>query len=204
MLGDGPGELEGDARAADVRVRILRAGDARVDHRERLGELGLHRVVVGDDQVEPDLAAEARLLDRRDAVVDRDDDLDPLLLGAAEAVDLETVAILHAIGDMHRDLGPERAEDVEKHGRAGVSVDVVIGVEEDRILLIDGARETFDRPFHVGEQHGVMEVGERRLEEGARRDGVAHPPLPEEARQDPRDPRLPRDGALEALLGRVA
>src|SRR5262249_9467669 len=69
---------------------------------------------------------------------------------------------------------------------------------------IDGAREPLDGPIHVGEQHGVVEVRQGRLEEGARRRGIADAPLAEETRQDPRDTGLSRDLALETIARRVA
>ena len=67
------GERVHDARAAELGARVC--GRARRDDRA-VGERVPGPVVVGDDHVEPELAGAGDLLDRRDAAVDGEHEVD--------------------------------------------------------------------------------------------------------------------------------
>ena len=68
-------QLQRDADAGQVLVGIGAVVPLRVDHRQRLRQLGVGLVVVGDDQIDAELARAARRLGAADAAVDRDDQL---------------------------------------------------------------------------------------------------------------------------------
>ena len=56
-LADLPGQLEGDARPAEIAAGIGATRPSRVDDNGRLGKVGADRVVVGHDQLDAELAA---------------------------------------------------------------------------------------------------------------------------------------------------
>ena len=72
-LADLPGQLERDARPAQIAARIGAARQPRVDDHVRLRQARADRVVVGHDQLDAQLAGQLGLADRRDPAIDRDD-----------------------------------------------------------------------------------------------------------------------------------
>ena len=62
-------QLQRDADAGEVLVRVRAVVPLRVDHRERLRQLGVRLVVVRDDQVEPERARLQRRVGGADPAV---------------------------------------------------------------------------------------------------------------------------------------
>ena len=77
LLAEGPGQLQGHARAAQAAERIAAAGQPRMDDGRGVGQLRARLVVVGDDQLDAQLAGQGGLLDAGDAAIDGDDQLGP-------------------------------------------------------------------------------------------------------------------------------
>ena len=133
-LADLPGELERDPRAAEVAAGVGAAGQARMDDHVGRRELGADRVVVGDDQLDAQLARERGLGDRRDAAVDRDDQRVRLRLGQlAEGLGVDAVAFLDPVRDVVDDVaGTGQLQAGPEDARAADAVDVVVAVDDDR------------------------------------------------------------------------
>ena len=66
-------QLQRDADAGEVLVGIAAVVPLRVDHRQRRRQLGVRLVMVGDDQIDAELARAPRRVGAADAAVDRDD-----------------------------------------------------------------------------------------------------------------------------------
>ena len=69
-------QLQRDADAGQVLVRIGAVVPLRVDDGERRRQLGVRLVVVGDDQIDAELARAPGRVGAADAAVDRDDERD--------------------------------------------------------------------------------------------------------------------------------
>ena len=66
----------------------------RVDHRQRRRQLGVGLVVVGDDQIDAELARAARRVGAADAAVHRDDERDAVGVQPVDRRRLQAVAVL--------------------------------------------------------------------------------------------------------------
>ncbi len=92
-------QLQRDADARQVLVRVGAVVPLRVDDRERRRQLAVGLVVVGDDQVDAELARAACRLRAANAAVHRDDHRDALGVQPLDRRGLEAVAVLDPLGD---------------------------------------------------------------------------------------------------------
>ena len=111
----------------------------RVDHRERRRQLGVRLVVVGDDQIDAELARAARRLGAADAAVDRDDQRDAVGVQPLDRRRLQPVAVLQPLGDEVDDVAAEQLERAAQDHRRRDAVDVVVAVDRDPLLARDRA-----------------------------------------------------------------
>ena len=105
-LADLPGQLERHRRAAEVAERVAAPRQPRVDDHVGLGQLGADRVVVGDDQLDAQLARQPGLGDGRDPAVDRDDQLGRRAPSASlpQRLGVDAVALLDPVRDVIVDV----------------------------------------------------------------------------------------------------
>ena len=152
VAADGGGELEGNAHAGQAGVGIGAVRAVGVHHRNGAGQLRLALVMVGDDQVDAQAAAELRFLVRRDAAVHRDDQVD---LPARELADgdlIETVALLQPRGNIAGDAGAEASEKVGHQGGGGDAVHVVVAEYRNMLLSRHGQADAVRSRLHVFHQ----------------------------------------------------
>ena len=90
-------ELQRHADARQMLVRIRAVVALRVDHGERRRQLGVGLVMVGDDQIDAELARAARGLGAADAAVDRDDERDAVGVQPIDGRRLQAVPVLAAV-----------------------------------------------------------------------------------------------------------
>ena len=89
-------QLQRDADAGQVLVGIGAVVPLRVDDGERRRQLGVGLVVVGDDQIDAELARAPRRLGAADAAVDRDDQRDAVGVQPLDRRRLQPVAVAAA------------------------------------------------------------------------------------------------------------
>ncbi len=139
-------------------------------------------VVIGDDEVDAQLACQLRFTDGGDAAVDRDDHFRPVGRELADGRRVEPVALLVAIRDVRGYDDAELTESADEDGGAGDAVDVIVPIDDDALA----SRERTTEPHH-----GAIKVAHRRAALGdPRRQKVAHIAGGVPARrQDPCDER---------------
>jgi len=177
---DAPCEFVGNARAAEFAEGICAAGQAWVDECEGLGEFFAcvgDIVMIGDDEIDAALSVlceGAGWLDSGDAAVDRDDDLCAAVGEGTEGFGVDSVAFFDAMGDVGADVcgGFKAFEGVVEDAGGGDSVDVVIAVDDDLLVVAEGVDESLGAGIDAGHEAGVVEVGELGFEEGGGGGGV--------------------------------
>ena len=173
--GDRPGELEGHRGATQVAEGIAAPREPGMNEHRRLGERGAEAVVVGDDQIDPQLAGHVRLGGACDPAVDGDHELCPLRRQAAERLGVEAVALLEAVGHIPFRRRPEGLETAEEDCRGAHAVGVVIAVDHDPRAVACGGEDPLGGGRHAGEQFGITEILERAGEERPGGGGVDEP-----------------------------
>ena len=89
-------QLQRDADAGEVLVRIRAVVALRVDDRQRRRQLGVRLVVVGDDQIDAELARAPRRVGAADAAIDRDDERHAVGVQPLDRRRLQAVAVVAA------------------------------------------------------------------------------------------------------------
>ncbi len=168
--GQSPRKLVRDASAAKVWERIWRAtGRQRVHEGEGFGQIGDclgWRVVVGDDEVAASGLGFAGGNGGGDAAVDADDEI--VLVGEfGDGVAVEAVALFEAVGEVggEANVGLECVKQVPEDGGGGDAVDVVIGVDDDGLVALEGVEDASRGLVEVGHEGGIVEIAERGVEE---------------------------------------
>ena len=91
--------------------------------------------MVGDDQVDAELARAPRGVGAADAAVHRDDQRDAVGVQPLDRRRLQAVAVLQPLGDEVHDVGAEQLERAAQDHRGGDAVDVVVAVDGDPLLV---------------------------------------------------------------------
>src|SRR2546425_2352170 len=140
-------------------------------------------VVVGDDEIDAELAREQGLAHGGDAAVDGHDDARPVRGELAERLAVEAVALLVAVRDVRADDRAELAERRDGDRRAGDAVDVVVPVDDDALASRERTMEALERPVHIAHRRALLRGDPGRQEVGHLRRADAPPG------EDPRDER---------------
>ena len=146
-------ELVDDAGSAELGKRIV--GRTRRDD-GAVGKRLARTVVVGDDDVEPQLLGVRDLLDRRDPAIDREDQPGFLAGEARQRLAGQAVALFEAARKMPVDLGAELAQHGDGQRRRADAVDVVVAVHADRLPVGDRCADRRARRLHVAEEERVV------------------------------------------------
>jgi len=151
-------DLQGDA---DARQRLVRVGaivTLRIDDRQRLRQFGVGFMMVGDDQIDTELARAARRVGAADAAVDRDDERHAFGVESFDGHRLQAVSVAHALGNEMHDVPAEHLQRApQNHGR-GDAVDVVIAVDRNPFLPRHRGQNAIDGHSHVGQRHRIVQV----------------------------------------------
>ena len=193
------GELEGDRRGAEIGARV--AADRRM-HDRRVGQhaVGARRVVVGDDDLDPQRPGRGDLGDGGDRAVDGDEQARAPRGESLDREQVQSVAVGGAVGQVPVDARAEPAQRAHEHGRGADPVDVVVTVDRDRLAGGDVPQDRLHRPLDAEERTGRMfEVG---CEKRARTTRLGEPATHENLRERLADPQLalqPCDVARRAV-----
>ena len=82
-----------------------------------------------------------------------------------ECFGVEAVTFVDAVGDVAGDGGFGEVEGVIEDGGCGDAVDVVVAVDDDGLVVVDGLADALCGLICAGEQGGVVKVFERWREE---------------------------------------
>ena len=145
-------------------MRIGAVGAVRVDHGVRLRQGRLALVVVGDDQPHAQLAAELRLLERRDAAVDRDDQPHALRGKLPDRPGIEAVALLEPSGDMICAIRAARAQIIRQEAGRRDAVDVIIAEHRNARAVAKRLLDRGDGAVHLPEQQRLLQRAVRPQE----------------------------------------
>ena len=150
-------------------------------------------MVVGDDQIDAELARAPRGVGAADAAVDRDDQRDAVGVQPLDRRRLQPVAVLQPLGDEVHDVGAEQLERAPQDDGRRDAVHVVVAVDRDPLLARDRRQDAIDRDAHVGEQHRIVQVIERGIQEASGELRVGEPALAQQPRDDRRDRQRRRE-----------
>src|SRR5262245_10471844 len=145
---------------------LVRVIDARRSFRTKYGEgfggnvLAVRQMMVADDQVDPQLARHPGFGVRFYPDVGGDDDLKPLGGGALDDLARKSVTFGEAVGDVTRDqiARPQKPQRVRQDHARSRAVHVEIGDDHYPLAVADGAAQSLDRPLHVTQQKGRMQI----------------------------------------------
>ena len=161
-------ELPHDAGPAELAERIV----AAVGPDDRAGrQLVARPVVVGDDDVEPELARVRDLLDRGHAAVDGQHEADALAGQPGQRLAGDAVALVEAARQVVRHVRAELAQDEHRERGRADAVGVVVAVDADPRPRRDRRADRLAGLAHVAERERVVR-GQLCLEERARLLGV--------------------------------
>ena len=149
-------QLQRDADAGEILVRIGAVVALRIDDRARIRQLGVRLVMVGDDQIDAELTRPARRLRRADAAVDRDDQLHAFGVQAIDRAGLQAVAVGQPFGNEMADVGAEQLERAPQNHRRGDAVDVVVAVDGDALAIGDRGQQPIDGAFEAGQLQRIV------------------------------------------------
>ena len=109
------------------------------------GSVAVRLVVIGDDQVDAELARAARRLGAADAAVDRDDQRHAVGVQPIDRRRLQAVAVAQPLGDEVHDVAAEHLERAAQDDGRGDAVDVVVAVDGDPLAARERLLEAVDR-----------------------------------------------------------
>ena len=174
-------ELVSDADAGQAAIGIARAFENGIEHGQGLGEGRTGKVVVGDDDIDPEVPGPADESLGLDAAVHADDEPGAPLDGDGDPLFLQAVSVLEPLGDEIVRFGPELPQPFEEHDRGQDAVGVVIAEDEDGLAGRDRGEDALDGLVHPGHQKGVVEVVERPVEKEPGALGVGDPAISQDA-----------------------
>ena len=172
-------QLEGHARAAEPGEGIVVAQG--IDHRALRQDLA-GAVVVGDD------AAKAQRLRQLDQIVGGHAAVHrhQQLRARGDLPDralVQAVALAVAGGQVHLHIRANFAQIAGEDGRCAHAVHIVVAVDADALLPVDGGANAHDRLGHVAEQHGIVQLILSGVQEGMRLLHGGHAALHQQAVQ---------------------
>ncbi len=166
--GERPGELEGDARAAQQAEGVRRARQARMDEDIGGRQFVLHLVVIGDDEFHAQPPGFVGFCDAGDAAIDGNHHTRAARRDLAQRVAVEAVALVESAGDVEVRAGAEQREHLHQDGGAGDAVHVVIAVDAYLASRLDRVEDAIDRLGHTGQRLRLVQSCQRGIEKPAR------------------------------------
>ena len=162
----GADQLHGHAHARQIRVGIAVPGLLAVDHGDGVRQrVGLALVVIGDDHVHADGLGVLGLLQGGDAAVHGDEQTDPFCPETVQRGTVEAVAFLVAVGNIAHALEALAAQIVGDQTGGGDAVHIIVAINSDRLLLLDGASQAPDSLGHALHLHGIMQTGKPTVQQ---------------------------------------
>ena len=160
----GLNQLQRDADARQILVGIATVVPLRVDDGQRLRQLGVWFVVIRDDQVDAELVRPPPGVGAANAAIDGDDQLNAIRVQSLDRDRQKPITVLQPLGDEMDDIRAEHFECAAQDDGGGDAVHVVVAVDRNPLVAGDRRDNSIDRSAHVGQQHRIVQVIERRIE----------------------------------------
>ena len=140
----GPGQLKGDHRAGRILVRIG-LFQRRMNDGRGFGQSLIRLVVIGDNQIETQLARKLGGVKRRNAAIDSHQELAAGLGQSFNRLEVQAVTLVDAVRDVIVHVGAEQSEHLPEDGDAGNAVHVVVAIQGDFFLVLNGLFQSLNR-----------------------------------------------------------
>src|SRR5581483_852759 len=131
------GQLVGDPDPGQHLFFVFARCLLRVDDGQRRRHLRPDGVVIGDDHVQPGLFTVFDLLQRADAAVYRDHQLEAAPRQLAQRFGVQAVAFVHPVRNVVLDVCAKRFQDTDQQRRAGHAVRIEIAVDDHWLTFAD-------------------------------------------------------------------
>ncbi len=173
-VADSPGQLERDAGAAEIRIGIRRADSRQAGMDDGMAirkprRIAVRLMMVGNDQVDIALPGDRRRLDRRDAAIDRHDQLGAVIDNLPQRLGVEAVSFVDAMRNVGVHLTAEERDGMPEDAGGGDAVNVVIAVNDDFLAVADGPGDPCRRGGQARQQR---RIGQRQKAWPQKRLGV--------------------------------
>src|SRR5207237_7822933 len=122
-------------------------------------------MVVSHDDIDPGAAQAGDWSDRAGSAIARHHDLRSRFQRGVDPGIAEIIAVLDSPRDEGHRLAAEPPDHAGENGRRADSIDVVVAVDKDQLLLADGASESRHRLVHRQEFERIVETIELRAKE---------------------------------------
>ena len=144
------GFREHEGHAGPGHARFARAIFLpRIDQRQRRGQLGADRVVIGDDDVEPGAHAVSHFRHRANPAINGDDELDALSCQLLQRRRIKAVAFVRTVGDIRSRISTQRAQDLHHESSRTDAIGIKIAVDGNGLPRRNGCGDPRHRDFHV-------------------------------------------------------
>ena len=179
-------QLECDGRAAQGFFRISAAVLIGIEDRERDGNrvVDTRKMMIGDDEVEPEALRSLSFGEGAHAGIDGDDESHAVGVCSFEHGRLQAVAFAQPMRHMKAHLAAEHLDcRLEKHNSGG-AVDVIVAVEQDGLFARDGCFHAFHGGLHPQHQQRVVQLSHFRIQKCESIAGCANAARDEEFREN--------------------
>jgi hypothetical protein len=113
-------------------------------------------MVIGDDHGHAQFTGIGHRLKGSDAVIDGQNNADPVAIKGFDNPGIQPIALLHAAGDGVVGIGSQKAQGPDQQGGAGHAVGVVVATDGNFLALGDRLHQN----RHAGGQVGNSSIGE--------------------------------------------
>ena len=161
--GQGHREHIGQADPGETPVGGIGRGAGRMEQRQVGGRLRWQGVVVGEDHLHLQLQGALEGFLGRDAVVDGDQQGDPLAGQALHHGGIEAIAVLLAAGNRRKRPGAKPLQNTHQQGGAGHAIGIVVAADRHRFPGGAGPAQPSHGLGKIGEM-GLGVRGGRRLQ----------------------------------------
>jgi hypothetical protein len=123
-----------------------------MDQGAGVGQFGAEVVMVGNDELQAQVARGLRLGGAGDAAIDRDDHGRAALGQRGEGLAVEPVALVQPMRHVVADLGAGEPQRLPKDRRAAYAVGIVVAVDDDGPPLVNRVAHALGGLFGAGQQ----------------------------------------------------
>ena len=137
--------------------------------------------MIGDDQVDTELARARRCIDRSDPAIYGDDDAGAHPVRPLDSLRPEPVSVVDPMGHQVGDVRTQGTQGEDQDHGSGDAVDVVIPVDDDALAGGNSRQQAIGRSLHLGEGERRVQLVETGMEERTRCGDAVNPAAGENA-----------------------
>ena len=116
-------------------------------------------MMVGDDEVEAEIARCFSLGKGAHAGVNRDDETNACRVRFFKHAGLQSIAFAQAVRHMKASFAAQHFNSGLEQNDGGGAVHIVVAVEQNRLMARDGRFKAFDGRSHAQHEEGIVELG---------------------------------------------